>query len=258
MGDAKRRRAQIAELKQKPKERKPRKVRLNHVTDVKVAHFKNAAARAKAPEIAAENGKINPLRNSEQVTRAVNSNAMPAALVQAVDVKVRTYDHVEVTPRPAKEPLPVVLAVGRPLSHEEWAIHVIALAQIAPNGFRQPSAKAKNWGSTSLVEEVSIRAGLIEKPAKERSQRGKAKAQANAEMKAVITLDRLLAQWPDRAREAKGNERLRNWFVAATEQLLVDDVDREWLADLAKERIKRRKVAIGDIRTAQPELEMAA
>src|SRR5271157_3903167 len=125
MSESKRRCAEILELKKTPRKRQNTKLKLKYVADQNVVH--------------------DPNRGNRQVK-----------------LKVLTYDRVEKPPRQPKAAEPVVLAIGRKVTPQEWASHVISLAQIASKGFRQPSNKPNKWQSTSLVEQVSIHAGLID------------------------------------------------------------------------------------------------
>lgn len=231
MGQSKRpsRLAEIAEKKKTEKIRLRLKKTREYQT-FKTFHFRNQAARAAAGDTA-------HLRNSLLVTQAVNDKKIGEQFVQAVPIKVET---VKITPLAKKVNIarPLVLVTGRKLNADEWASHVLALAQIAEGrGWRQPSAKEKNWKSTSLVMKASLAAGLHDPIKFERSERGKKKLLARIETNALITIDRLIEQWPDRARKAKGDERMLNWFVAAVEERF--DVDRDWLTSEVKERIKR-------------------
>jgi len=242
MGQAKQRKAEITALKANgPKEKKRRKLKLDRVSDVSVAHFKNAAARAEAIRDWPQTYSV--IRNSKDLTLEVNAGSIPAKLVHRVDIKIRTVVESEKPPRQAKQAEPLVLVVGRKLTDEEFFTHALALAHATPNGngFRQPSANPKNWKTTSLMEKLSIRMGISEERTcqEERSDRGKKKAIAAQETKALIVLDRLIAEHTARAYDARHNERLVDWFAGKVMLALEGDIDREWLVTAVKGRIKK-------------------
>lgn len=236
MGEAKRRQAEIAELKKTPLERKRVKHALGKAKTEQVYHFKNEAARREVDLHLIDA----PLNNSEAVTRAVKLGQVEPRLVQQVDLKIFTPVEIEPSRQP-RQPQPLPLAVGA--KGEDLAHLAIAFAQINPRGFRQPSAKEKNWQSTSLVEKLSI-AFLGSKPNEfKRSERGEKKLKARRETNALIMLDRLIERYPDRAAQAKHDEQMLNWFVAKLEGAYSgDEADqwREWLRDEAKRRLDGR------------------
>lgn len=225
------RQEQITEKKKTPKIR----LRLKKTKEYKsqaVWHFRNRAARDQA----GDGGTV--LRNSEQITRAVNAGQIDHKLVQAVPIRVQRTKITPIAARQPKQLLPLVLVPGRKLDEADWATHLLAIAQIADGrGWRQPSAKAKNWQSTSSVLQASQAAGLCEPDKFERSKRGKAKLQARNEAKAIFKLDRLIEQHPTRVLMAKTREQMMNWFVASVEE--TTEVDRDWLTNEVKERIKQ-------------------
>lgn len=211
MGDARRRKAEIKELKKKPREKKRKKRVLGKAKTERISHFKNAAKRREA----------------------LRTGAIDPRLLNSVELKIMTPVEIEPTRQP-RLPQPFPLVIGA--KDEELAHYVAAMAQIAQGrGFRQPSAKAKNWQSTSLVEKLAIAHLDAEKNEFKRSERGQKKLQARNETNALIALDRLIEQYPQRAAQAKTDERMLNWFVASVEQ--DRDVDREWLRLEAKTRL---------------------
>lgn len=157
---------------------------------------------------------------------------------EPVEIKVYAATLAEVEPRAPKPLHPCVLVPGRKLNPPEFLDHLMGLTTFNPQGFRQPSSKAKNWTSTSLAEKAAIAAGLSEVTIFERSERGLKKLEARNEAKARIILDRLIAQWPDRREKARTNEQMVSWFVAAVEQEIEDRLDREWITNLVQKRIK--------------------
>lgn len=70
----------------------------------------------------------------------------------------------------------------------QFAAIVHYLAQMCPRGFRQPSAKAKNWMSTSLVEIASRAAGMMPPPRFERSKRGERRAEMDFQFRRSFAL----------------------------------------------------------------------
>lgn len=183
-----------------------------------ICHFKNEAARRKALGL--------KLKNSESLTEAVVNGLVSPALVS--QVHLLGYSLIE-RDRPVRTPRavqPVVLVTGRKFTREEFAMFITALAGINPKGFRQPSAKAKNWSSTSGVEQAAICAGLAPKPKFERSERGKKKLEANEEMKRRIAEER------------------------------INGINPKYLSRAARERLQP---SLGDVIVeARPELRLAA
>jgi hypothetical protein len=168
MGEAKRRQAEIETIKTKP--RTPHLVRqIKPLGTMPVMHFKNAAARAAA------------LR--EGITDAAKAGPKFA---HQVGIKATTVQFAAAPTMQPKQIRQVRLVVGRKLDRTEFADHALALAQINPNGFRTPSAKEKNWRSTSLIEQASEAAGLSEKrTAPDQSKRGIKKREARADANAI-------------------------------------------------------------------------
>ena len=242
--------AQIAELKANGPKPKPRRKRtLTPVQDVQVAHFNNLAAKAKAlgayPQPVEVNGNIINLRaprNSVEVGAEVNAGRIPHKLIHAVPVKIKTHSIID-KPGEPQQPRQITLVTGRKLEPEDFMVHALALAQINPLGFRQPSAKAKNYKSTSLMEKISIQMG-VSKPrvGPERSERGQKKLEAQIECNTRIVLDRLIEQYPDRARKAKKEERLRSWFVGKVMEALSGTPKLEDLEIIVAQRIEKVKV----------------
>lgn len=66
------------------------------------------------------------------------------------------------------------------------------------------------------------------------SNRSLQKERDRQDTKVRIVLERLLRQFPERATEARDNERMANWFVAKCEELIESDIDREQVALLVK------------------------
>ena len=212
------------------------KLRLSHQlvpikTDA-VFHFKSAAARAKIDPLFIDA----QLRNSEAVTRAVKLGQIEQSLVQSVEVKVKTHAVIPLGLRQPKRVQPVPLVTGH-LSHEDMVVHIQALAQMVPSGFRQPSAKAKNWKSTSLVEQHSIRAGLAPERAFERSERGQKNLEARQQTKALIHLERLMRDNPEKAALARGDGHKARWFFGRVMALMDGDIDHEWLETIIPEKL---------------------
>lgn len=227
MGEARCRQAEIAELKKKPRERKRVKRTLGKAKTEQVYHFRNEAARRAAnyPGL---------LRNSDEVTRAVNIGEIEQQFVQAIPLKIFTPVEIEPTRRPRQpQPLPLVSgAKGEDLAHL-----VIAMAQINPRGFRQPSAKAKNWKSTSLVEKLSILWLDATANTFKRSERGEKKLERRNETRAAITLAQLVETWPDRALQARHSDKMLDWFVTKVLDTY-PTINVDWLKQEAKERVK--------------------
>jgi hypothetical protein len=191
MGEARCRGAAILELKRNPKPRDPRHDKLEPVRTDTTFHFDTAATRRAAGHAAVG------LNNVKAVTDAVNAGQVSQSYVHAVPVKVQTLLLVPVKAKPAGKLPPWVLVTGKKLTRLEFADHVLALAHFVPmaghgpKGFRQPSAKEKNWASTSLVEQASIAAGLADKrTGPERSKRGEAKFKARQDSNAAIVAAR--------------------------------------------------------------------
>lgn len=136
-----------------------------------VWHFKNAAARAKA-------GKI----------ETIGQDAAP--FFRLVDINIATTVYREKEARAPQLPIPSARLGQRSGDRDAFAALATQLAQLKPNGFRQPSAKAKNWQSTSLVEVAARAAGSMDAPKFERSRRGECKLEADAAMKAAIAAER--------------------------------------------------------------------
>lgn len=181
------------------------------------------------------------LRNSDEVTRAVKTGLIEARFTRPVDLKIFTPVVTEKS-APPRQPMPFPLVIGA--KKEELAHFAAAMAQLSRgNGFRQPSAKAKKWQSTSLVEQLAIAFLGAEKNEFKRSDRGERKLKARNETKAIILLDRLIERAPARAAQAKRDERMLNWIVATIEQAYLGETDaewREWLRDEAKKRLDGR------------------
>jgi hypothetical protein len=118
-----------------------------------VFHFKNEAA---CREALTDTG-ITP-RNSDDLSQLVREGKIAAKLVQPKRVKVATLARNPAEPRAPRRPLPP-LRFGARHSLEDFATIAANVAQVCPRGFRQPSGKAKNWRSTSLVQEAMIAAG---------------------------------------------------------------------------------------------------
>jgi hypothetical protein len=222
MGAAKRRKTEIESLKAKgPKEKKQLKLRLKTVRSSQGFHFKNEAARRSVdPEYKLSMGNV---------VQGVNNGTIPYSTIQPVAIKHATKIP-ERLPREVKPPQRVCLTTGRKLTDEEFFTHALAMAQINPLGFRQPSNKVKNFKSTSLMEKLSIRMGVAEERVapEERSERGQKKFAAQNEANARIVLDRIIVANPGKS---------VNWIVAKVYEAISHSVDSEWLTDLAKRRV---------------------
>lgn len=244
MGQAKARREQIAELKKQKVAKQRHKLALTPVHDIGVLHFKNAAARAQA--------------NAAGIDHAAPSDSVPPNLLQQARLKVRTHSwKARPINKPAKPIEPVVLVVGRKLSPQEFAIHVEALANLVPQnvdshrcshdpairavnvarGFRSPSIKAKNWRSTSLVEQTSIRAGESPERTFEPSARGKKKLDAKQEAKALTYLERLMRDNQEKAIEARGDDKKQRWFIGKVMAAMAGEISHEWLETIVPEKL---------------------
>lgn len=230
MGDAKRRQAEIAELKKKPLERKRVKRLLGKAKTEQVYHFRCEAARREVNFDLVDE----PLRNSDAVTRAVKLGQVEQRLVQAIPLKIFTPVEIEPSRKP-RQPLPLPLVSGA--KGEDLAHLVIALAQINPRGFRQPSAKEKNWKSTSLVEKLSIAFLGAKANTFKRSKRGEKKLEHRNEANAAIVLARLVDAWPDRALQARHSDKMLDWFVGKVQDTY-PTVNIDWLRQAAKEYVK--------------------
>ncbi len=128
------------------------------ITDqsILVRHWASAAARrtGQGPGIVST------------LAEAVKSGLVPARLTKEVIIKLAGYSRAQ-RPRSAPAARPPSARFGVPLDASTIAI----LAQTFPKGFRQPSAKAKNWSSESLVQKRMIAEGQMESPAFEHSPR---------------------------------------------------------------------------------------
>lgn len=228
MGEAKRRKAEIEELKKSPRERKRYWRRLSKAKTEQVYHFRNEAARRACWPTADYN-------NSDKLTRAVKAGLIEQQFVQAIPVKICTPTVTEKS-IPPRQPMPFPIVIGA--KKEELAHFVAAMAQLAGGkGFRQPSSKAKNWQSTSLVEQLAIAFLGAEKNEFKHSERGEKKLEARNDAKIIIALDRLIEQFPVRAAQAK-HHRMLNWFVAKIEEQY--DIERENFQFIVKGRLDGR------------------
>lgn len=223
---------------------------LGQAGEAQVAHFNShkekVAALSAYPRKIEVNGKTIDLRaprNCVEVTAEVNAGRISPAVVHGVPVRIKTPVVIDKTPNP-KELRPITLVTGRKLEPEEFFVHALAMADITKgNGFRQPSAKAKNWQSTSLMEQISIRMGVSkERKGPERSERGQKKLAARIEANASIMLDRLIEQHPDKARKAKKEERYVEWFVGKVMEALSGTPKVEELRTMVQARIEKIKV----------------
>ena len=188
MGQAKQRREEIALLKQTPREERKKTVtRLGKAKTETVFHFRNAAARASIDPTKVDVAKLTSVH---AVTEAVKAAQIPQSAVSAVSLPIMTTVTIEPTQRPPRQSQKIRLVFPEKLTPEQFAAHVIALAQMNPKGFRQPSDKPKRWQSTSLVEKVSIAAAMIEPNAFAYSKRGLARCEAREDMKAAILVER--------------------------------------------------------------------
>ena len=231
-----------------PKEKKRHK-RL--FSDAKVDtsfHWKNAAAKAEA----LQDYSFQIPRNSAQLTADVNSGRIAHKYVQPVKIRIQTKVEIDKSGQP-QQPKKITLVPERKLKPEDFFIHALAMADITKgNGFRQPSAKEKNFKSTSLMEKLSIKMGVSEpRTGPERSERGEKKHTAQIECNVRIVLDRLIDQYPDRALKAKNEERYVNWFVGKVMEALGSTPDMETLTTLVKERIQERHQTLGDLLITQ-------
>ncbi len=121
-----------------------------------VRHWASAAARlaGQGP------GIVNTLTGA-------TTGLVPPRLTKDVTIKRAGYSRAQ-RPRTSQPSTPRVTAhFGGPLDASAIAI----LAQAFPKGFRQPSAKAKNWSSESLVQKRMIAEGQMEQPTFEHSAR---------------------------------------------------------------------------------------
>jgi hypothetical protein len=144
-------------------------------------HYKNAAAAAKGSKLYSKSADDMAARIVGIKTGAMNPN-----LFQAVDVRLGTWEQgaIELKDRNLEWSWP---SWPKEWSAENFATLVSQAAQVNPKGFRQPSSKAKNWRSTSLVEKSMWWAGQMEHPTFERSKRGLLKQRLDAEMKEAIS-----------------------------------------------------------------------
>ena len=71
-----------------------------------------------------------------------------------------------------------------------------------------------------------------------RSKRSFQKEKNKQETKARVVLGQLMIAFPDRAYRARKEERLLDWFIAATMEKIDGDLDREWLTVFAKQQIE--------------------
>jgi len=231
-----------------------------------VAHFNNLKARAEAtsayPQQVEVNGKTVKLRaprNSVEVTAEVNAGRIPQKLVRPVNVAIKTHVVIDKTPNP-KELRPITLVPGRKMEPSDFFIHALAMADIAEGrGFRQPSTKAKNWQSTSLMEQLSIKMGISKPNAWEGSERGNKKRAAQIECNASIVLDRLIAEFPDRAYRARNDEKLARWFEAKVAETLEHFPDQDTIKAMVNNRVRTHpaipEFKIIPVREARPAVE---
>jgi len=224
-------------------------------------HFKNLAARSEAdlnaglPERSAFASRIEYRRALHLFNPAVGADPK---LTKQIPIKVRAHAW---HPRPLDKPpgaiQPLVLVPGRKLDPDERVIHLQAVAGFAsadpkrhqqahnkmlrmldvPCGFRTPSAKAKNWRSTSLIEQASIRAGLAPERAFEPSARGLKKQEATQQTKALIHLERLMRDNEARAIQARNDDQKAKWFVGKVMAAMEGSISHEWLESIVPEKL---------------------
>jgi hypothetical protein len=131
----------------------------------KCFHVKNAAAKAEARKLYGAAVDRMDLR-----IMGVSSGAMNPALFESVSLRLGRMERSPPAQRQPRAPVPPFV-VGVKRTPEEFATLAMMAAQINPKGSRQPSAKPHKWQSTSLVEQASIRAGIMEPAKRERSAR---------------------------------------------------------------------------------------
>jgi hypothetical protein len=162
----------------------PHVPRLVVVGRSQIFHFKNAAAKARA---AVDEKVLAVAADSDKKLRAL----IAGQFVKPVPLTILSLTYVKREPRSVRPRAAVPTVLGRRRSPYEFVSFVIDMAGFnRGRGFRQPSIKAKNWKSTSLVEQASIGAGLMEPLAFERSKRGERKLEAHAAMVAAIAAER--------------------------------------------------------------------
>lgn len=148
-------------------------------------HFKNAAAKARA----AADEKVQAVAaDPDKKLRAL----IAGGFVEPVTITVLTHAYVKREPRKARPVLVLSLVPATKRAPLEFASFAIDMASLTSGrGFRQPSNKPKNWTSTSLVENASITAGLMQPRAFERSKRGGQKLVDRAALAAAIAAERI-------------------------------------------------------------------
>ncbi len=149
--------------------------------------FKSAAARRKAlsrpgaPQIS----------NARDLTTAVLAKQIDGNYCDRITVHFATHVREPRKASTSKPPVRLEWLTGKPRNREEFAGFCAKVAQVANGkGWRQPSAKPKNWASTSLVEHAMIAAGQMEPSHHELSKRGEARRAAEAAMREAIANER--------------------------------------------------------------------
>jgi hypothetical protein len=145
-----------------------------------MAHFKSAGTRRKALAHLSPD-QVKAARTPFGLAKLVQDKAVSERLVNRILLKVGGMS-LQRPPREVTKRKPYTFKFGVPFTPAD----VTLLAQVAPRGFRNPSVKAKNWKSTSLLEAM---VGL--KPKFERSARGDRAAVTDAETRelALATQD---------------------------------------------------------------------
>lgn len=112
------------------------------------------------------------------LARLVKDKLVSERLVKRVAIKLGGITR-EPAPKATRKRTPLTIKLGSKLTANPSL--VAQMAQACPKGFRTPSGKAKNWGSTSLVERL-----MGQQPEFERSKRGARKAREAAETRELV------------------------------------------------------------------------
>lgn len=153
------------------------------------AHFKSPADKRAA--LAKLAPKEHP-RTPEDLNALVKAGKVADKHVNFVHVKLGGMSRAR-KPRKAPGKTITFKLVSPLVAPQDWPSTVAQIAQSFPSGFRSPSSKAKNWRSTSLVEQL-----MKIKSKFERSSRGKGKASADEAYRARALLTQDITSIPDK------------------------------------------------------------
>lgn len=155
------------------------------------AHFKSAPDRQAA--LAKLDTKDRPkAKNPEGLHSLVKEGKVAEKHVKYVHIKLGGMSRAR-KPKSDKPKQTFAFRLGAPfIASTDGPSTVAQIAQSHPGGFRSPSKKAKNWRSTSLVEQV-----MKQKQKFEYSARGKKKLQREEECQALALATQDIRNIPD-------------------------------------------------------------